>query len=75
MSQPTEPHVSDTMQVRDMHGTAKAGVWACAGCIVVEVDDGAVIDVHLSIEGARELQRYLHMMIDLAETWEREEKA
>lgn len=72
---PSEPHVSDTMQVRDTWGgNAAVGVWACAGCIVVEVDDGKVIDAHLDIEAARELMRYLHVMIDLAETWEKEER-
>ncbi len=72
---PTEPHVSDTMQVKGINGPALVGTWACAGCVVIEVDDGKVLDVHLSLEKAREFQRQLHVMIDLAETWEKEERA
>ena len=70
-SVPTDPRISDTAQTNGRTGET-LGVWAYAGTVVVECEEGGVLtDAHLTVEKAREFARHIFVMADLAETWER----
>lgn len=66
--------VSETISVPG-RCRATAGVWAAAGIVVIETDDGKeMTDAHLTPAKAREYARHIFTQADLAETFARDEK-